>query len=318
MQKKLIYIFLGIIAVIIIAVVVGDVLSSRPDKRGDNPFALEVSDLKEVDPDLILYKETKNLKLPPKEYRGMDIKGNELFILSDNQVQVINTDGDEKMIFDLPESPRAILADNDRIFIGFLNAVSVFSSGGELITAFTPINDSAVITNMTFVGGDLFVADAGNRQVLRYSKEGDLLVSFGGKREEDDLHGFIIPSANFDLVNNDGDLWIVNPGRHALVNYSLDGDLRGYWESISNTTEGFAGCCNPARISILPNGQFVTSEKGIVRVKIYDLSGKFAGVVAAPDKFEEDGHAPDISVSDEGVIYALDFDRDVIRIFEKK
>jgi hypothetical protein len=105
---------------------------------------------------------------------------------------------------------------------------------------------------------------------------------------------------------------------HTLENYTSDGDLRGFWESISMTIEGFSGCCNPARIAVLPGGQFVTSEKGIVRVKIHDQSGKFAGVVAAPDKFDEDGHAPDISVSDDGIIYALDFDRNVIRIFEKK
>ena len=42
MQKKLIYIFLAVLVVIIIGVVVGDILSSRPDKRGDNPFALKV------------------------------------------------------------------------------------------------------------------------------------------------------------------------------------------------------------------------------------------------------------------------------------
>ena len=318
MQKRLIYIFLGIIAVIIVAVVVGDILNSRPDKRGDNPYALELSDFKEVDPDLILYKEIRNLKLQSGKYRGIDIQGSEIFIISDNELQLINTSGKAISKFDLPESPRAVLADHDKIFIGFLNSVSVFSLEGELLSSFKPLNDSAVVTNMALVGGNLFVADAGNRQVLRYTKDGDLLGSFGGKKEADDLHGFIIPSANFDLVDNDGELWVVNPGMHALENYSFEGELRGYWESISMTIEGFGGCCNPARISVLPNGHFVTSEKGLIRVKIHDESGKFVGVVAAPDKFDEDGPAPDISVSEEGLIYVLDFDRNVIRVFEEK
>jgi len=248
----------------------------------------------------------------------MDLKGDKIYIIADNHVQIVNTNAQEIRKFDLPDSPRAILVDDEVLFVGFLNSVSSFTHDGKLLSSFSPINDSAVVTNMAIVGDHLFVADAGNRQVLKYSKDGELIGSFQGKREADDLHGFIIPSANFDIVNNDDDLWVVNPGMDTLENYSETGELRGYWESISMTIEGFSGCCNPARIAVLPNGHFVTSEKGIVRIKIYEQSGKFAGVVAAPEKFKEDGRAPDVSVSDEGIIYALDFDRQRIRIFEGK
>ena len=31
----------------------------------------------------------------------------------------------------------------------------------------------------------------------------------------------------------------------------------------------FFGCCNPAQLAVLPDGRFVTAEKGIPRVKIY-------------------------------------------------
>lgn len=318
MQKKLIYAFLGLIAVVIIVIVVADILGSRPEKRGDNPFALNVDEYKDVDPELVLYNEIKNLKLQQVEYRALDIFGDEIYILADNYVQIVNIDGQEIRKFDLPESPRAILIDPEHIFVGFLSSVTTYTRDGEIMSSFKPINDSAVITNMTIVDDNLFVADAGNRQVLRYTKDGELLGSFGGKREADDLHGFIIPSANFDITNNDGELWVVNPGMHTLENYSETGELRGYWESISMAIEGFSGCCNPARISVLPSGQFVTSEKGIVRIKIYEQSGKFTGVVAAPKKFDEDGSAPDVAVSDDGVIYALDFDRKRIRVFEEK
>ncbi len=318
MQKKLIYTFLGVIAIIIVVIVVVDILGSRPEKRGNNPFSLNVDEYRDVDSALILYKETRNLKLQSVEYRGIDISGDSLFVISDNYLQLISAKGQELGKFELPGSPRAVLAHGDMIIIGFLQSVSIFSLEGENLSAFNPINDSAVVTNMAIVGDYLFVADAGNRQVLRYTMDGELVGSFHGKRESDDVHGFIIPSANFDLVNNDGELWVVNPGMHTLENYSEEGELRGYWESISMTIEGFGGCCNPARISVMPSGQFVTSEKGLIRVKIYDQSGKFVGVVAPPKKFDEDGHAPDIAVSEEGIIYALDFDRKLIRIFEEK
>jgi hypothetical protein len=80
-------------------------------------------------------------------------------------------------------------------------------------------------------------------------------------------------------------------------------------------TEGFSGCCNPAFFTFLSDGRFVTSEKGLVRIKTYKVSGEFEGVVAAPDKFIEDGHAPDIAADSKNNIYAMDFDKKVIRVF---
>jgi hypothetical protein len=300
MEKKFVYIFLGVVAVIIIAVIASDILGSRPDKRGENPFALNVDEYTVVDPALIKFREARNIKLEGAEYRGIDISGDSIFLIGDDFLQIIDPAGRELLKFQLPESPRAVHVRDNEIFVSFLNYISSFTRDGELQLEFKPVGDSAVITSLAVVNGYLYAADAGNRQVLRYSLDGELLDSFQGKREADDLHGFIIPSPNFDLVNNFDELWVVNPGMHTLENYTEDGDLRGYWENTSMTIEGFGGCCNPAHVAVMPNGYFVTSEKGIVRIKIYEMSGKFNCVVAAPDKFNNDGHAPDIDVSGSG------------------
>ena len=87
---------------------------------------------------------------------------------------------------------------------------------------------------------------------------------------------------------------------------------------MSNDIKGFTGCCNPANIAFLPDGNLVTSEKGIVRIKEYKPSGEFVGVVAAPSKFEGGELAPDIVTDEQGRVYALDKDRKMIRVFEKK
>ena len=114
----------------------------------------------------------------------------------------------------------------------------------------------------------VFVADAGNRRILIFNREGELQGEFEGKAESDDGHGFIVPSANFDLaVNSFGELWVVNPGRHALENYTDDGRLRGFWESRSFEIDGFLGCCNPARITTMADDAFVTCEKGMGRIQ---------------------------------------------------
>jgi hypothetical protein len=41
-------------------------------------------------------------------------------------------------------------------------------------------------------------------------------------------------------------------------------------------------------------------------------------VVAAPAKFKDEGEAPDVAVDNSGNIYALDFDKKMIRVFEQK
>jgi hypothetical protein len=112
----------------------------------------------------------------------------------------------------------------------------------------------------------------------------------------------------------------VNPGLHSLENYSAEGRLREHWKASGAQTENFSGCCNPAHFCFLPDGSFVTSEKGLVRIKVYKPSGEFSGVVAAPKKFENkiEGQAPDVATDSQGNIYALDLDRKVLRVFELK
>lgn len=111
---------------------------------------------------------------------------------------------------------------------------------------------------------------------------------------------------------------MVNPGKHALENYTTEGVMRGYWEANTMDIDGFAGCCNPAEIAVFEDGSFVTSEKGLVRIKVHDQSGKLLSVVAPPEKFKKEGKAPEVAVDKEGKVYALDFDRKMIRIFEPK
>ena len=130
-------------------------------------------------------------------------------------------------------------------------------------------------------------------------------------------HGFIIPSPSFDVVvNSYGELWVVNPGKHAIENYTDGGQMRGFWQNNSTDINGFTGCCNPAEIAVLEDGAFVTSEKGMVRIKIHEPSGELRSVVAPPALFREEGKAPEVCADARGNIYVLDFDRNTVRIFE--
>ena len=320
MKKTVIYLFLSLIIVVILVIVIGDFRSTRPDRMSGNPYELDIDGIRSVDPDLITYKETKNYKIDAAQAGGIAVAGGKIFLVADDFLQVFDYGGKQYFREPLPEQARCleVTATND-IIVGFRNSIALLSPEGEEIWRSEPLDERAVITALAVKNSTIFVADAGNRAVHRYTIDGKYVDSFEGKTRIEGNHGFIIPSPYFDLgVSPDGELWVVNPGKHSLENYTDDGNLRSFLENISREIEGFGGCCNPAHIDIMADGSFVTSEKGVVRIKIHEPSGELSTVVAPPDKFTADGEAPDVAVDEEGIIYALDYDKNLIRIFEPK
>ena len=318
MKKRSLTIVVLVIVGIILTVIVVDVLNNRPDRRGANPYALEVDQYREVDEELISYKEVRNFSLGLLIATDMSYHKQALYISGNSSLVVIALDGSPSTLFEIPPGASCLEVDSEHIFIGFGSYVAKFSHQGELLQEWEDLGERSVITNLAIKEDKIYVADAGNRRIVIFNREGEQIGMFEGKAESEAGHGFIGPSANFDLaVNSFGELWVVNPGKHALEDYADDGRMRGFWESMSFEIDGFLGCCNPARITTLMDGSFVTSEKGLVRIKIYDQSGRLKSVVAPPDLFEgEDGEAPEVCADENDVIYALDFDKDMVRVFE--
>jgi hypothetical protein len=80
--------------------------------------------------------------------------------------------------------------------------------------------------------------------------------------------------------------------------------------------EGFCGCCNPSNFAFVNDSLFVTSEKGIERIKVYNADGSFLCIVATPDQFEEGTKGLDLAVDKQNRILVLDPTKMLIRIFE--
>jgi len=319
MKKRSLTAVILVIVLVIITVIVVDFLNNRPDRRGSNPYALEVEHFKDVDPELISHSESRNLSLGSLKGSALVYAEGKLFVVGNSSLVKMQPDGSAVEQYTVDPNPVSLLVAEQWIYVAYKNYVVQYDRDVTLVKRWESLGERAVITNLAGKGEKVYVADAGNRQVHIYNVEGEIEGVIEGKAESEAGHGFIVPSANFDLVvNGFGELWVVNPGMHALENYSDDGRMRGFWENASFDIDGFLGCCNPARITVLDNGFFVTSEKGLVRIKIYDQSGQLQSVVASPDLFKEEGKAPDVCADAKGVVYALDFDRNAIRIFEPK
>jgi DNA-binding beta-propeller fold protein YncE len=319
MKNLGIAIFLIVVGMVIVVIVAVDFLSSRPGKGKANPYEFSFADYKKVDDSLMIYGEIKQIKIDCETPGGISYHENKIFLLADKYLKVLDPSGKQLLRKDFSEKPMCVAANESAIVVAFKNYFAVLNPSAGVMHKSARENEKAVFTSIAFRNNRIYIADAGNRKVLIYDQKGKKLGEFEGNSGVSVMHGFIIPSPYFDLAVNDKDeLWVVNPGMHLIQNYEENGSLSGFWGKTSVETDGFSGCCNPAHFAFLPDGYFVTSEKGLVRIKIYDPAGKLKAVVAPPEKFNEGGKAPDISVNEKGDIFALDYDRKMIRIFQMK
>jgi len=254
----------------------------------------------------------------------------------DIQVQIPNAAPGEVVSIQLAGggTPRCLAVEDKRLYVGVDDHVVVIDldmERGEARTAWEPPVSKAVLTSIAVWKDNVFVADAGNRVVWRYDTAGKLLGQVGRKDANKHAPGFVVPSPYFDVaVAPDGLLRIVNPGRHRIETCTLDGDFGAEpWGKAGTAVDRFAGCCNPVNFAILPDGGFVTAEKGLTRVKVYDSDGRFEGVVAGPEQFKQHDAVCsnkggcgwgglDVAVDSKGRVLVLDPLTRQVRIFIHK
>lgn len=342
-----------VIGVVVAAAIIGGVVSVVMwDTTGaggsglGRDFDYDVSAFAKVEPELVSYRQIESFATGFAESRAIAVGGDgDIYVAGDESIAIYDSAGNRKNELPLGGEPRCIavghgVGSGSRLYVGMAEHVEVYDVRGSERARWRSLGDRAVITNIA-VGsdagsdagvGDVFVADAGNRVVVRYDKSGRIVNYIGRKDDEKDVEGFFVPSANFDLaIALDGLLRVVDPGRHLIIAFTFDGERRFWWGGGGNRVEEFCGCCNPVNIAILPDGGIVTVEKGLVRVKVYDADGGFAGVVAGHEQLVDNIHQAHPAVFDVAVggavdgaaggavrIYVLDTIKNVVRVFVKK
>lgn len=286
-----------------------------------NPYEYKLDNLKHIDPELITYSEINQIKPGINNPVAIAIDSKDhIYMCGDTMLVKFDSGGNKILSFDI-HSPAYCININHtgEIYLSKLDHIEIRNPDGTVKALWKPINERAVITSIATTNEFVFAADAGNKIVYQYDLNGQIIKEIGKKDTLTGAPGFVIPSPYFDLlIGTQGKLWVVNPGRHAFENYDFKGNLISSWDRTSMLLEGFSGCCNPSHIAILSDGSYVTSEKGLERVKIHSPNGDFKTVVAGPDSFEEGTAGLDLAVDSKDRIYVLDPVKKMIRIFEKK
>jgi len=330
-------IVVGIVIVVAVALAVASILMDDvTGRRGSGlsqAYDVNAQSLSKFDPNLIAYEEVGvpvTTGLYNSREMALDCQGR-LYVVGDSMLNVLSPTGNLEKAIELGGQGRCVtLGPEGKIYVGTTDHVEIYDPAGEEpLASWEPLGPRAFLTSIVVAGKDVFVADAGNAIVLRYDTAGKLIGRIGEKDPDRNIPGFFIPGPNFDLaMAADGLLRAANPGESRIEAYTVDGDLEFHWGELGNAIDKFCGCCNPVNFAMLPDGGYVTAEKGLIRVKTYNADGTFRRVVAGPDDlieggadhiFEsvEDARASgfDVAVDAEGRIYVLDTIKNIIRTF---
>jgi hypothetical protein len=297
-------------------------------------YEYDAVSLARFDPNLLMYEEEVPA-FPSGFQRSRAIaldKGGRIYVAGDQGLRVFDRRGNLERATEFSAEPWCLtVTDDGAIYLGLKDHVDVLDGQGKRLASWDPLGEEAVLTSIAKYKDHVFVADAGHRVVLHYDLEGNLIDHIGEKDPDREIQGFIIPSPYFDLaVAPDGLLRVSNPGRNRIEAYTFDGDLELWWGQSGIRIDGFCGCCNPVNFAMLRDGSYVTAEKGLIRVKVYESDGTFRGVVAGPDQlvaggaprvFEnpDDAEASgfDVAVDADGRVYVLDTIENKVRVFTK-
>ena len=309
-----------IVAIVGIAYFGFNVISGDSGSEKPNPFEYNIDYYKQHDPSLNHYTEIRQIPLSQQKLDGIAIgPENNIYVSADQTYFVLDQEGNILNTVNCGQTAYCLSVDQNKdVYLGMSDHIQIFDEKGVLKTRWPSQGDKSLFTSINVSAEFVYVADAGNLIVWQYDKYGEVKRKIGEKDESKDIPGFIIPSPYFDLsLDPDGFLWVVNPGRQSLENYTSEGDLRSSWGQPGMSIEEFCGCCNPSHLAILDDGSFVTTEKGIARVKVSNRIGKLVSVVAGSDQFTEGTVDLDLAVDSRNLIYVLDPTRKMIRIYEK-
>lgn len=213
------------------------------------------------------------LPVYPEGINQFDLHGGLLFVSSGDSVHIADTGGKRQASFSVKPGARDIMADGDDIYILYSSLIEVYNKEGVRTRMWEACSDLSDYCSFCLAGGFVFVTDAENKNICKYTKEGNFA------RFIQSPGGFIIPSYSFDIEARGDTLYCVNSGRHKIETYTLGGDYIASFGKAGAEAGSFAGCCNPAYITLTPGGDILASEKGVPRVSSFRRDGTLKEVM---------------------------------------
>ena len=218
------------------------------------------------------YKLVSSFQIP-EPAKALRIHNDYLLVASEKQVSVFNSQGKLLNQFQVNETVRDLFVDQSLIYILQPRHISVYNFSGELVNDWNACSEQSDYCSIAVSSDALFVTDAGNKNIAKYSKTGqfDKFIQSPNR--------FIIPSYTFGITCIDDIIYCSNSGRHLIESYTNAGDYIQSFGQPGGAAGLFCGCCNPVHLTHTITGDILTSEKGNPRISCYSRDGAFKGIL---------------------------------------
>jgi len=295
--------------------------------------AVDLSEFQQIDHASLLYEYDHSFSTQLLQTKRFSKGENgSVWVCGDKRVLQFDKTGKLMWSKDLQDTPHAVVSYDQNVIIAYKDALEALNMEGAQLWRKGPLEGKTYFTALAAYEGNLYAADAGQRNIVVCQLSDQKLSRFGDKDEAKGNPGFVVPSGYFDMkITDQGLFHIANPGRLRVETWSFDGMFQGSWGQAGMALGRFCGCCNPVFFDVFPNGSFVTSEKGLSRVCIFNPDGSLKGMAMSSDELVQDpvkmkqarnqnaaGVGFDVLVQEDGSLLICDPVMNEIRTFVPK
>lgn len=245
-----------------------------------------------------------------------------IYACDSNSVKVFDKDG--KIIYNwTAPSPSTCIAVDEKGFVYVAGSdckISKFSNdnSGKVLIYWGESGSgegqiakpSGIATHKNFV----LVADSKNRCIHKYTTDGKFQMDIGKEKGKNGMFATCCGILDF-CVDNKGNIYVANLGAHRVETCNIKGRNTRHWGKAGKEDEDFCGCCNPTNIAVAANGNIITTEKTIPRVKIYSPRGRKLLAIMGVGSFDKNCANMDVAVDSDSNIYVVDNRANCIRVF---
>ena len=240
-----------------------------------------------------------------------------IYSLGDDEIRIFEPRGILVRTWKVtPNAACLAVGPDGRVYVGALGRVEIYTDQG-VHTGSIEVGEGRKNTTVTAIkvaGSEILVADATAKIIHRYGTSGKELGTIGDKNK---TGGFMLPNGWLDFdTDSSGTIWATDTGRHRVTGWELDGSpVADFGKFGMQNPADFVGCCNPVNLAVAPDGNIVTAEKMISRVKVFDREGALVAFIG-PENFDPKCKLIHLAVDSRGRILTADPVRREIKIFK--